>query len=237
MKAIDSNGIVSANGTKLIDVQSCDGIQFMEESSEEIDDTKTEKYRLELILGPMTGGKSTFLGNSLKLKSLYKRVLAVNTTKDKRYGNEGIITHDGHKIAAIRVDNLYELLSMKEYKEAEVVGIDEGNFFPEINDFIREQLEMTSKSFIVAALNGDKNMELFGNVHLLIPRASFIHFVTALCRRCADGTTASYSAALQKFEGQEKVGGSETYEAVCERHYHFIKYTQSLDSLKSSRNN
>jgi thymidine kinase len=193
-----------------------------------------EDYRLELIFGVMTGGKSTELMRRLKIRSIYKKILAVNTTKDTRYGNNGIVTHDGLIMESVRVGKLDELLNMSEYTKAQVVGIDEGNFYPEIAAFIIRQLTITSKTFIVAGLNGDKDKKFFGTLHELIPHAEKIDFLKAVCKRCANGTEASFSIDHVKFEGQEKIGGSETYEAVCRKHYDAIRYSQSIDELKRS---
>lgn len=195
-----------------------------------------EKYRLELILGPMTGGKTTELGRRMRVKSVYKRTLVVNTKKDVRFGDDGAITHDGHHIKAVRVDSLSDLLETDVYKEAEVVGIDEGQFFPEINEFIRFQLKKTTKTFIVAALSGDKDMQLFGNVYKLIPCASSIDVKRAVCKRCGDGTEASFTAALIPFSGQEKVGGTDIYEAVCREHYDEIQRENIKRSTGSMSN-
>lgn len=192
-----------------------------------------EIYRLELILGPMWSGKTSELIRRLRNKSIYKKILAVNTRKDNRYGSDGVITHDGLAMTTrcLRVDSLYELRTMKDYIESEVVGIDEGNFFPEIEKFVVEELELTSKTFIVAGLNGDKDRQFFGKIHELIPHAERIDFLTALCKQCADGTEASFSIELEKFEGQEKVGGTGIYEAVCRKHYSQMRYSQYIDKV------
>lgn len=187
-----------------------------------------EVYRLELIFGNMNSGKSTELMRRLKIRSIYKKIFAVNTKKDTRFGNSGIITHDGLTMESVRVGNLNELLDMKEYIDAEVIGIDEGNFYPEIATFIIDQLATTSKTFIIAGLDGDKNKKFFGTLHELIPHAEKKDFLKAVCKRCADGTEASFTIDLIKFEGQEKVGGKETYEAVCRRHYDKIRREQSV---------
>lgn len=192
-------------------------------------DDECDNYRLELIFGNMQSGKSTELMRRLKIRSIYKKTLAVNTKRDTRYGNSGIITHDGLTMESLRVGSLNELLTMSEYSTAQVIGIDEGNFYPEIASFIINQLATTNKTFIIAGLNGDKNKKFFGNLHELIPHAEKIDFFKAVCKRCANGTEASFTIDLIKFEGQEKVGGSETYESVCRKHYDYIRSTQSVD--------
>jgi len=231
----ESNNNPVESESSVCDVNSCsyashtsktNGFHNELKSSTDSRKAAPETYRLELIFGAMMGGKSSELIRRLKVKSLYKKILAVNTKKDNRYGDEGIITHDNRVMQAIRVSNLNELLVMSEYVEADVIGIDEGNFFPEIYDFIVNQLETTGKTFIIAALNGDKDKNPFGTINKLLGHAEKIDFYPALCKRCGDGTQASFSAALEQFEGQEKVGGSTTYEAVCRRHYDIITLNQ-----------
>lgn len=192
----------------------------------EINQSDSENYRLELIFGNMYSGKTLELMRRLKIKSVYKTTLAVNTTKDNRYGDEGIISHDGSVMKAVRVNLLAELLSMKEYKDADVIGIDEGNFYSDIATFVIQQLETTNKTFIIAGLNGDKNKKFFGHLHELIPHAEKQDFLRAICKRCANGIEASFSIELVKFEGQEKVGGKGIYEAVCRKHYNQIRQEQ-----------
>lgn len=193
-----------------------------------------EKTRLELILGPMGSGKSTELSRRLQRKKLYKKVFAVSTIADTRYGDHGIITHDGLVTPCLRVKNLEDILTNAEYQKADVVGIDEANFFSDLPEFIRSQLELTNKTFIISGLDGDRHKKPFGRVLELIPDADRKDFLTALCKRCADGTEAPFTIEVIAFDGQVKVGGTDAYEAVCRKHYDFIRYCQQVDQLKRS---
>lgn len=205
-----------------------------EDEYDDQDMTLVDDERLELILGPMNSGKSTELGRRLRIKSLYREVVAVNTTKDVRYGSEGIVTHDGTIISCIRVDSLDALRTMPAYRKAHVVAIDEGNFFPEIAQFVTSELKLTNKTFLISGLSGDKDKNFFGTLHELIPHAEKKDFLYAICKRCGNGNRAPFSIDHVRFEGQEKVGGSETYEAVCRKHYDAIRFSQSIDELKRS---
>lgn len=193
-----------------------------------------ETYRLELIFGPMWSGKSSELMRRLRRYKIFRKVIAVNTKKDMRYGDQGIITHDTQTMHSIRVNSLEELIENQEYRDADVIGIDEGNFFPEIATFIVKQLETTNKTFIIAGLDSDKDKKFFGTLHELIPHAEKKDFMRALCKRCGDGTEASFSIDLVVFEGQEKAGGSEIYQAVCRHHYNQIRHEQSQKVLNRS---
>lgn len=202
----------------------------LKEFDSHLDDSKPESYRLELIMGPMFSGKSTELIRRLTIRSLYRKVVGVNSKKDIRYGLNGIVTHTKASMPCIKIDNLSELLTNSEYLSAQVVGIDEGNFYPDISTFIVDQLEKTNKTFIISGLDGDKHKKFFGTLHELIPHAEKKDFLRALCKRCGNGTEASFTVALQKFEGQEKVGGGDVYEAVCRHHYNRIRLEVSTNA-------
>lgn len=193
---------------------------------------EAEDSRLELILGPMTSGKTTEGMRRAKIREIYQKVLIVNTVEDNRYDKEGIVSHDLRKMKALRIKTLDELLLLSEYEEANCVIIEEGNFFPEIETFVRRQLRETTKTFIVIGLNGDKDEKLFGNIHLLIPLADKIDLLDAICKRCGNGRKATRTAPLIKFSGQKMVGGKDIFEAVCHKHYNEIQ--KELAILKSS---
>lgn len=181
-----------------------------------------DKTRLQLILGPMSSGKTTELKRRLQVASVYRTVLAVNTKKDTRYGSEGIITHDQQVYPALRISSVEELRSNPQYQAAQVVGIDEANFFKGLKEFILEEINNTTKSFIICGLNGDRDMNLFGSIHEFVSHADTIDLYQAICIECADGTLAPFTINIVALEGQENVGGTDKYVSVCRQHHREI---------------
>ena len=180
----------------------------------------SETDRLKVILGPMGSGKSTELQREIAIRTLYQNVLAVNTVEDTRYSNSGIVTHDGAITPCIRIERLSDLREREDYKNADVVAIDEGNFYQDIERFIKLELKNTTKIFIVAGLMGDKNQGFFGDLYKLLPLADDIQFVRAICLKCKNGTLASFTIAKSETAQQKQVGGAETYMSVCRKHLH-----------------
>lgn len=176
--------------------------------------------RLILITGSMRSGKTGELARQMDIRSLYKAVLGVNTVDDIRFSSDGIVTHNGHKKDAVRVKRLKELRTLELYQKAEVVAIDEGNFYNDLYEFISEEILNTTKTFIVSGLNGDKEQKPFGQFNDLFPMADDIRFMRGICSLCKDGSPASFSK--QKFDtGKQKfVGGDEVYQTVCRKHFH-----------------
>ena len=46
-----------------------------------------------------------------------------------------------------------------------------------------------------------------------------IETISALCKKCCDGTNAPFTNRLTKNYTQRLVGGDDIYEAVCRKHY------------------
>lgn len=174
--------------------------------------------RLIVITGPMFSGKSTETAREMSIRSQYTTVLGVNTNTDIRYGDEGIITHDGVVKKSIRVGKLSELHNNSKYQLAQVIAIDEGNHYDDLYSFIKEELSNTDKIFIVAGLLTTANQEFFGDFYKLLALADRIVHLKAICSRCANGTPAPFTISKVFLLGDKNIGGTDTYESVCRKH-------------------
>jgi thymidine kinase len=180
---------------------------------------------LTLLLGPMFAGKSSaLLARVRRAKTLGWPVLLLTSSLDKRYSESGheIMTHDKDSLTAVGVHMLKGVASREDYKAAKLVVIEESQFFPDLYDFVVMAVEQDKKSVVVVGLDGDSDRRPFGDILRLVPLADEIVKLTALCKRCGDGTAALFSALLPS--GGEKsaqicVGGAERYEPMCRRHY------------------
>eukprot|EP00048_Salpingoeca_helianthica_P017586 m.238016 g.238016 ORF g.238016 m.238016 type:complete len:215 (-) comp21530_c0_seq1:292-936(-) len=166
---------------------------------------------IEVIFGPMFSGKTTELLRRIRRFSLAQRTcLVVKYSKDTRYSQEGVSTHDRQVSEAVACSRLSEVqeLAMK----YGVIGIDEGQFFPDVVPFC-ETLANAGKSVIVAALDGTFQRKPFGSVLELIPLAESVVKLSAVCMLCyAD---APFSKRLGTETEIEVIGGADKYVAVC----------------------
>lgn len=86
-------------------------------------------------MGTMFAGKSTELLRRLNMHEIAgRRVLRLKFAADERYDNScAISTHSGLKKEAIPVNTLSEVGNS--WKQFDVIGIDEGQFFMDLVNF------------------------------------------------------------------------------------------------------
>lgn len=177
--------------------------------------------RIELIIGPMFAGKSTKLIKTFnKYKIINKKVLSINHSINNRYGTDNISTHDKNILEnCIITDNLMSIKNNLLYKLADVIIIEELQFFNDAFQFVVEASDFDSKVVVCAGLSGDFNRQPFGDVLRLIPYAEKITKLSALCKFCNDGTKAHFTRLIKGDTEQVQVGSVDKYEAVCRKHY------------------
>ena len=176
---------------------------------------------LELIVGPMFSGKTSRL---LTLKRQYEicdiSCCIVNHIDDDRYHRTKISTHDKIMDECLNVKelgSLYELLD-----KYEVFLINEGQFFDDLLDTVVDLVDKYKKKVYVCGLDGDYQRCKFGYILDLIPFCDRIVKLTALCKRCKDGTVALFSHRLSGGNEQKNIG-ADNYQPLCRKC--FIKTT------------
>jgi thymidine kinase len=181
-----------------------------------------ENIGLNLILGPMFSGKSTRLIQYIrKYKTLGYSIFCAKPSIDNRYDENHICTHNLEKesCSTFDIDKLDKIFDNQEYQAAKVIMIEEGQFFKNIYTISKRMLDEDHKIIYISALNGDSNRELFGEIYKLLPLASNIKFLKALCMDCKDGSLAMYSKRNSEIKDQIVVASGDVYKAVCYYHY------------------
>lgn len=184
-----------------------------------------EKYgRLELIIGPMYASKTTELIKiSNRYKSIQKNILAINHKINNRYGTCNIISHDSKELdnckILTRLQQLKEDDLIDEYNKADIIIIEELQFFEDAYEFITKATDVDHKIIIAAGLDGDSYREPFGDVLRLIPYAEKVTKLSAFCKICQDGTLGYYTKRLVDNTDKVLVGTTNEFIAVCRRHY------------------
>jgi thymidine kinase len=180
---------------------------------------------LELIIGPMFSGKTSELIRQLVTYSKANfKVFYINSNLDSR-GEELFSTHNTslsskQSIPMIKTKKLMEIIET--VKDADIVGLDEAQFFDDLTDFYKIIVEKYRKSLIVCGLNGTSNRETFGQINSLIPYCDNIRFLHSFCTICASEkhiSPASFSKRIVKTSETVCIGGIESYIPVCRHHF------------------
>ena len=193
-----------------------------------------ESSYLEIILGGMYAGKTS------RLVEIYKQckfcnipVAVINHSIDSRYDSEFddlLSTHDKIKIPCIKTEKLFDIypydLRLEEDNQniprvkdkskigtSEVVLINEGQFFPDLEEFVKLLLK-NEKKIYVCGLDGDFERKKFGQMLDLIPLCDKVTKLTSLCSICKNGTPGIFSKRIT-MEKTQTVVGSDNYIPVC----------------------
>jgi len=175
---------------------------------------------LELIVGPMYAGKSTELIRIInRYKCLKKKIIIINHMFNNRYGSTGLTTHNKESIDnCIIVDKLCNI-DNDIIDNTDVIIIEELQFFQDAYNIITNWCDIKHKTVIAAGLDGDFLKNPFGDVLKLIPHAEKITKLSALCKKCGDGTLAHFTKRITNDSQTTLVGSDDIYEAVCRKHF------------------
>jgi thymidine kinase len=184
-----------------------------------------EEGYLELILGPMFSGKTTQI---IQIHNNYsyigKKVVVINFSEDKRYHDTMLSTHDRKMIPCILSDDLIDIWSntlnphYSELNEADVILINEGQFFKGLKDVVLDMVEKQGKIVYICGLDGDFKRQKFGELLDLIPYCDKVSKLTSLCSVCRNGKKGLFSCRLTK-ETAQVVIGSDNYKPLCRSCY------------------
>lgn len=181
--------------------------------------TIIKKGRLEVVCGSMFSGKSEDLIRRLKRSKIAKKkVIVFKHSFDDRTTLDHVASHNGNTIEAIAVDSPLQIAE-KTPAEAQVVGIDEAQFFSHELINVVFDLVDSGKIVIVAGLNLDHRGVPFGPMPTLITMADRVTKLSAVCIVCGDdayftqrlvnGNPAKYDDPIIQ------VGAQECYQARC----------------------
>ena len=177
----------------------------------------TDPGRLEVVAGCMFSGKSEELMSRLTRAAIAQQtVVAFKPSIDDRYAVEFIESHVGARFPAIPLAEASEALDKVD--DANVVGFDEAQFFG--NDLLDVVVTLVgqNKRVIVAGLDMDSSGKPFGMMPELMARAEMVTKTYAVCMVC--GAAATKSQRMVADSSTVLVGGADSYEARCRRHWH-----------------
>jgi len=173
---------------------------------------------IEVIAGCMFSGKTEELIRRLRRAQIARLEVKIFKPRiDIRYSSCDIVSHSEQSLPSILVDTAQEILTLSE--DAQVVGIDEAQFFTTDLVDVCNKLASQGKRVIVAGLDQDYRGIPFEPIPQLLAVAEYITKTLAICVVCGNPADKTQ----RKIISTERVlvGAADSYEARC-RKCHYI---------------
>jgi thymidine kinase len=198
---------------------------------------------LEIIKGPMFSGKTT------RIMDIYKKynfcdikTLVINYENDNRYSDDMLSSHDKVMIPCIKTFKLADVVNIAEpsaraadslaasvtgkyaidFFSAKAILINEGQFFPDIVEWVTLAVEKYHKNVYICGLNTDFQRNKFGNwldLEAISDNTVLLHSFCSHCKR----RPAIFSHRLSK-EMELELIGSDCYIPVCRKCYNTLTH-------------
>jgi thymidine kinase len=179
---------------------------------------------VHVICGCMFCGKTDEMLRLLRRFSIAgRRVVLVKPRLDTRTDAETVISRSGAQHLAVAVDEAAQVEAL--VGDADIVAIEEGQFFDDALPDVVQRLADAGKQVLVTGLDQDFRGIPFGPMPRLMALADQVTKLTAICVLCGepatrtqrliDGEPAPADSALIVIGGM----GDERYEARCRLHH------------------
>ena len=166
---------------------------------------------IEVICGSMFSGKTEELIRRMKRAQFAKQNVQIfKPSIDVRYDEEKVVSHDANEISSTPVESSANILLLA--SDADVVGIDEAQFFDEGIVEVCNQLANSGKRVIVAGLDMDFRGKPFGPMPFLMATAEYVTKVHAVCVKT--GNLANYSHRIADGDKLVMLGEKQEYEPL-----------------------
>ena len=172
---------------------------------------------IEVVSGCMFSGKTEELIRRLRRAKFAKLKVKVFKPKiDDRYSKDKIVSHSEQALPSIMIDKSEDILKL--VKDADIVGIDEAQFFDNNITDVAIKLAELGKRVIITGLDMDFRGEPFGPMPKLLAIAEYVTKPKAICVVC--GSPATMTQRITDSKETVDVGATDKYEARCRKHHY-----------------
>lgn len=180
--------------------------------------TPRETGWIEVIAGCMFSGKTEELIRRLRRAKIARQNVMIFKPKiDNRYSTNEIVSHSEQSLPSVIVESANDILNLSGH--AQVIGIDEAQFFDNELVDVCNTLAGNGKRIIIAGLDQDYRGIPFEPMPQLLAIAEYITKTLAICVVC--GNPADKTQRKVVSEDRVLVGAADSYEARC-RKCHYI---------------
>jgi len=173
---------------------------------------------IEVITGCMFSGKTEELIRRLRRAQIAKqKVMIFKPQIDTSYAEGSIVSHNDQSLPSTQIKDINDALKLS--KDAQVVGIDEAQFFSSDIINVCDELANNGKRVIVVGLDQDYKGAPFEPMPNLLSIAEYVTKSLAICVNC--GNPADRTQRKTAMAERVIVGAADLYEARC-RKCHYI---------------
>lgn len=167
---------------------------------------------IEVICGCMFSGKTEELIRRLRRAQIAKQRVAIFKPRiDTRFSTEHIVSHSEQSIVSHPVEDASDIPAL--VGDAQVIGVDEAQFFKANLVGVCEDLANHGKRVIVAGLDQDYRGKPFDPIPQLLAVAEYISKTLAICVVC--GNPADRTQRKTQQHDLVVIGAKDIYEARC----------------------
>lgn len=167
---------------------------------------------IEVICGCMFSGKTEELIRRLRRAQIAKQRVAIfKPLIDTRFSAEHIVSHSEQSIVSHPVEDASDIPRL--VGDAQVIGVDEAQFFKANLVGVCEDLANNGKRVIVAGLDQDYRGKPFDPIPQLLAVAEYISKTLAICVVC--GNPADRTQRKTQQHDRVIIGAKDIYEARC----------------------
>ena len=181
---------------------------------------RVKSAKIKVICGPMFSGKTTHLIQAVnQYKSEGKKVFVFKPKVDDRYAEEAVVSHDKNETDAFPVLKAVEILDF--YLNADVVAIDEIQFFDEQIIDVCQKIANSGKTVIAAGLDMDYMGRPFGAIPELLTIADEVKKLNSVCTFCSG--KARFSHRISQDNSIVVLGEKDKYVPLCRSCYNELR--------------
>ena len=175
---------------------------------------------IEVICGSMFSGKTEELIRRINRAKIAKQKVQIfKPGVDNRYDAINVVSHNSIAVVSTPVETAEQILLYMD--DANVIGIDEAQFFDSELVNVCNQLADKGMRVIVAGLDMDYLGKPFGPIPQLMATAEYVTKVHAICMSC--GSLAHFSHRTVLNDKLVMLGEIDNYEPLCRKCYNEIK--------------
>lgn len=164
---------------------------------------------IEVICGGMFSGKTEELIRRAKRAHIAgQKVVVVKPKVDNRYDDQDVVSHNENVLPGLVVDTADQIVLLT--GEAQVVCIDEAQFFDKQLINVANTLANDGKRVIVAGLDMDFEGQPFEPMPQMLAIAEYVTKLHAVCAE--SGAMAHYSQRVVESQDRVLVGEADAYE-------------------------